>query len=143
MLVQKIYTQFKRTPATHKLGVLYVVDSVTRQWIEKATAAGEKLTGGSSNADGTFAAGVQRMTDLLPLLVKDVITTAPEDQKVCTSQKSPLSPICRARPAQRHNVASIHPFLATGACHIKDMPCSRDVKLVGQNHQTRRHLGSG
>ncbi|KAB8339149.1 hypothetical protein FH972_022085 [Carpinus fangiana] len=81
VLVQKIYTQFKRTPATHKLGVLYVVDSVTRQWIEKATASGENLTGGSSNADGTYAAGVQRMTDLLPLLVKDVISSAPEDQK--------------------------------------------------------------
>jgi hypothetical protein len=34
-------THFKKAPGTHKLGVLYVVDSVTRQWVEAARKAGQ------------------------------------------------------------------------------------------------------
>ncbi|EEA22927.1 hypothetical protein EYB25_005696 [Talaromyces marneffei] len=79
VLVQKLYTHFKRTPGTHKLGVLYVVDSVTRQWVEAARKAGQPL--GSAAPDGTFAAGVNRVTELLPVLMADIINNAPEDQK--------------------------------------------------------------
>jgi hypothetical protein len=63
-----------------KLGVLYVVDSVTRSWMDKAKKAGQAL--GASAADGTFAAGVNHVTELLPSLMSDILTTAPEDQKV-------------------------------------------------------------
>lgn len=80
VLIQKIYTHFKRAPGTHKLGVLYVVDSVTRQWVESARRAGQPA--GSSAPDGTFAAGVNRVTELLPVLMNDIINNAPEDQKV-------------------------------------------------------------
>ena len=80
VLVQKIYTHFKKTPGTHKLGVLYVVDSVTRQWVDQAKKAGQ--TPGIGAPDGTFAAGVTRVTELLPVLMNDIIATAPEDQKV-------------------------------------------------------------
>ncbi|KAK6373380.1 hypothetical protein LTS17_008400 [Exophiala oligosperma] len=80
VLIQKIYTHFKKTPGTHKLGVLYVVDSVTRQWVDQARKAGQQI--GSGASDGTFAAGVNRVTELLPVLMNDIITTAPEDQKV-------------------------------------------------------------
>jgi hypothetical protein len=62
------------------LGVLYVVDSVTRQWVDQARKAGQ--TPGSGAPDGTFAAGVNRVTELLPVLLTDIINTAPEDQKV-------------------------------------------------------------
>ncbi|KAL1958361.1 hypothetical protein VTO42DRAFT_4678 [Malbranchea cinnamomea] len=79
VLIQKIYTHFKRAPGTHKLGVLYVVDSVTRQWVESARKAGQPA--GSSAPDGTFAAGVNRVTELLPVLMTDIINNAPEDQK--------------------------------------------------------------
>ncbi|EEH17231.2 hypothetical protein PABG_07318 [Paracoccidioides brasiliensis Pb03] len=79
VLVQKIYTHFKRAPATHKLGVLYVVDSVTRHWLESARKAGQSV--GSGAPDGTFAAGVNRMTELLPVLMTDIINNAPEDHK--------------------------------------------------------------
>ncbi|WEW56350.1 hypothetical protein PRK78_001793 [Emydomyces testavorans] len=79
VLIQKIYTHFKRAPGTHKLGVLYVVDSVTRQWVESARKAGQPA--GSSAPDGTFAAGVNRVTELLPVLMTDIINSAPEDQK--------------------------------------------------------------
>ena len=62
------------------MGVLYVVDSVTRQWVEAARKAGQPS--GSAAPDGTFAAGVNRVTELLPVLMTDIINNAPEDQKV-------------------------------------------------------------
>ncbi|KAM5444709.1 hypothetical protein MferCBS31731_000164 [Microsporum ferrugineum] len=80
VLIQKIYTHFKRAPGTHKLGVLYVVDSVTRQWVDLARKAGQQI--GGSAPDGTYAAGVNRVTELLPVLMTDIINNAPEDQKV-------------------------------------------------------------
>ncbi|KAJ5698274.1 hypothetical protein N7462_000279 [Penicillium macrosclerotiorum] len=79
VLIQKIYTHFKKAPGTHKLGVLYVVDSVTRQWVEAARKAGQPP--GSAAPDGTFAAGVNRVTELLPVLMTDIINNAPQDQK--------------------------------------------------------------
>lgn len=79
--MQKIFTHFKKTPSTHKLGVLYVLDSVTREWITKANAAGQDL-GASSVPDGTFAAGVARVTALLKPMMNDLIANAPVDQKV-------------------------------------------------------------
>lgn len=81
MLIQRIYTHYKRTPGSHKLGVVYVIDSVTRQWLEKAAASGQDTSGGTA-PDGTFAAGVHRVTQLLPLFMNDLISTAPDDQKV-------------------------------------------------------------
>lgn len=81
VLIQKIYTTFKKAPGTHKLGVLYVVDSVTRQWVEAARKSGQDPR--DDAPDGTFAAGVKRVTDLLPVLMTDIINNAPQDQKVC------------------------------------------------------------
>lgn len=60
--------------------MLYVVDSVTRQWVDQARKAGQPP--GSSASDGTFAAGVNHVTELLPSFMTDIINTAPEDQKV-------------------------------------------------------------
>lgn len=80
VLIQKIYTTFKKAPGTHKLGVLYVVDSVTRQWVEAARKSGQDPR--ADAPDGTFAAGVKRVTDLLPVLMTDIINNAPQDQKV-------------------------------------------------------------
>jgi protein NRD1 len=80
VLIQKIYTHFKKTPGTHKLGVLYVVDSVTRKWLEQAKAQGQPIN--SSAQDGTYAAGVHRVTELMPVLMNDILQSAPEDQKV-------------------------------------------------------------
>jgi protein NRD1 len=95
VLIQKIYTHFKKAPGTHKLGVLYVVDSVTRQWLDAARKAGQPS--GSAAPDGTFAAGVNRVTELLPVLMTDIINNAPEDQKVrsrCIRAKYPFPPDC-------------------------------------------------
>lgn len=80
VLVQKLYTHFKKAPGTHKLGVLYVVDSVTRKWTELAKSAGQPIN--SSAQDGTYAAGVNRVKELLPVLMNDIAQSAPDDQKV-------------------------------------------------------------
>ncbi|OWP03885.1 hypothetical protein B2J93_4827 [Marssonina coronariae] len=79
VLIQKLYTHFKKAPGTHKLGVLYVVDSVTRKWTEQAKSAGQPIN--SSAQDGTFAAGVHRVKELLPVLMNDIISSSPNDQK--------------------------------------------------------------
>ncbi|KAH8593289.1 hypothetical protein B0O99DRAFT_653419 [Bisporella sp. PMI_857] len=79
VLIQKLYTHFKKAPPTHKLGVLYVVDSVTRKWTEQAKNAGQPIN--TSAQDGTFAAGVNRVQELLPVLMNDIIQTAPSEQK--------------------------------------------------------------
>jgi len=93
VLIQKLYTHFKKAPGTHKLGVLYVVDSVTRKWTEQAKAAGQTIN--SAAADGTYAAGVHRVTELLPVLMNDIIQSAPDDQKVRSLSKlSSLKPAC-------------------------------------------------
>ncbi|KAA8573676.1 hypothetical protein EYC84_005253 [Monilinia fructicola] len=78
-LVQKLFIHFKKTPGTHKLGTLYVVDSVTRKWTEQAKIAGQTIN--SSAPDGTYAAGVHKVKELLPALMNDIIHTAPDDQK--------------------------------------------------------------
>ncbi|KAH8677441.1 hypothetical protein BX600DRAFT_127408 [Xylariales sp. PMI_506] len=79
VLIQKLFTHFKKTPGTHKLGVLYVVDSVTRRWIDNAKQHGQIVN--SSAHDGTYAAGVHRVTELLPVLMNDILQSAPEEQK--------------------------------------------------------------
>ncbi|KAH8906961.1 hypothetical protein BR93DRAFT_968517 [Coniochaeta sp. PMI_546] len=79
VLIQKLYTHFKKAPGTHKLGVLYVVDSVTRKWMEQAKAQGQPIS--SAAQDGTYAAGVHRVTELMPVLMNDIISSCPEDQK--------------------------------------------------------------
>jgi protein NRD1 len=70
-----------RAPASHKLGVLYVVDSVTRKWTEQAKNAGQSIN--VSAEDGTFAAGVNRVKELLPNLMNNIIASSlDKDQKV-------------------------------------------------------------
>ncbi|KAK7747666.1 hypothetical protein SLS62_008992 [Diatrype stigma] len=78
-LIQKIYTHFKKAPGTHKLGVLYVVDSVTRRWVDHAKQQGQQIN--NSAPDGTYACGVNRVTELLPVLMNDIIQNAPAEQK--------------------------------------------------------------
>ncbi|KAH8888197.1 hypothetical protein GQ53DRAFT_654439 [Thozetella sp. PMI_491] len=79
VIIQKLFMHFKKTPPTHKLGVLYVVDNVTRKWLDQAKLQGQTIS--STAPDGTFAAGVHRVTELMPILMNDIIATAPEDQK--------------------------------------------------------------
>lgn len=80
VLIQKIFTHFRKAPANYKLGVLYVVDSVTRKWLEQAKQQGQPVS--NAAPDGTPAAGVNRVTELMPILMDDIIASAPQDQKV-------------------------------------------------------------
>jgi protein NRD1 len=68
-IVDVIINAFKRSPTTHKLGVMYCADSVVRQWIAQGRA---------NNA------GVQKFTINVPSLMEELITTAPDAQKVCS-----------------------------------------------------------
>ena len=53
---------------------------MTRQWLEQARKFGQ--TPSPAAADGTFAAGVNHVTELLPSFMTDILNTAPEEQKV-------------------------------------------------------------
>ncbi|EAT91390.2 hypothetical protein SNOG_01741 [Parastagonospora nodorum SN15] len=79
VLIEKILLQYSNSPATHKLGVLYVVDSVIRQWVEKAKKAGQAVS--KQAAPGTYASGVQLVREALPVVLKDLVKNAPETQK--------------------------------------------------------------
>ncbi|KAE9970949.1 hypothetical protein EG328_005965 [Venturia inaequalis] len=70
-LVDEIASAFRSSPATHKLGVFYIVDSITRQWI--ATT-------------GPHSAGVVRMTEALPTMIEELLATIPEAQKERTGK---------------------------------------------------------
>jgi len=61
--------------------VLYVVDSVTRQWIIRAGQAQQRLEG-SAAPFGTYAAGVHKMTEVVPHIMDEVLMTYPHNQKV-------------------------------------------------------------
>ena len=79
--MQKFYTHFKKAPPTHKLGVLYLIDAVVRKWVDLAKQQQQEIS--SSAQDGTFAAGVFRVTEILPALMDNIHATIPPDQKVC------------------------------------------------------------
>lgn len=79
VLIEKILLQYSNSPATHKLGVLYVIDSVIRQWVDKAKKAGQSVS--KNAAPGTYAAGVQTVRDALPVVMGDLVNNAPDSQK--------------------------------------------------------------
>ncbi|KAH7089985.1 hypothetical protein FB567DRAFT_522014 [Paraphoma chrysanthemicola] len=79
VLIEKILLQYSNSPATHKLGVLYVVDSVIRQWVERAKKAGQSVS--RNSAPGTYASGVQMARDALPVVMSDLVKNAPDNQK--------------------------------------------------------------
>jgi protein NRD1 len=111
VLIQKIFTHFKKTPGTHKLGVLYVVDSVTRKWLEQAKAQAQTIN--SSAPDGTYAAGVNRVTELMPVLMNDILQSAPEEQKVRISDYHPHVAGNQSLPRAAHTGASCKALLLT------------------------------
>lgn len=56
-----------------------MIDSVSRQWLERARKAGQAVS--KNAAPGTFASGVQKITDVLSVLMTDLIRSAPDNQK--------------------------------------------------------------
>ncbi|TQV90177.1 hypothetical protein IF1G_11176 [Cordyceps javanica] len=82
VLIPLLHAHFRKTPDTHKLSVLYVIDSVVRAWLLQARARNQDVS--RPAPDGTHVAAVRRVTDLLPGLMRDMIQCAPDDQKVRT-----------------------------------------------------------
>ncbi|KAL2890919.1 Rpb7-binding protein seb1 [Ceratocystis lukuohia] len=80
VVVSALVRYLKRAPITHKLGAVYIFDSVLRKWIEKAKAQGQPDVS-SADEHGTFAAGVARIRDVIEPLVLDVVRVCPPDQR--------------------------------------------------------------
>ncbi|KAF8544421.1 hypothetical protein BDD12DRAFT_506439 [Trichophaea hybrida] len=78
VIIQKLYTHFKKCPGTHKLGPLYVVDSIARKYLDQAKKNHQEVS--AAAPDGTFAAGVFRITNLLPPLMNDILQHAPPEE---------------------------------------------------------------
>lgn len=57
---------------------------MTRKWLDQAKAQGQSIN--ASAQDGTYAAGVNHVTELMPVLMNDISQTAPEEQKVRYSE---------------------------------------------------------
>lgn len=70
-LVLALYNSCKSMPSSHKLGALYVVDSIVRVYKEEAKKKGENI---DANApEGTFAAGVNKITGLIESIMDDAM----------------------------------------------------------------------
>ncbi|GME39237.1 Rna binding protein nrd1 [Neofusicoccum parvum] len=82
LILQTIRDRFNTSPHTHKLGVLYVLDAVVRQWADKARMNKEDAAAaGSDVSKAPNSIGVAIATQVLPPMMHDLIQTAPEDQK--------------------------------------------------------------
>ena len=79
--MQSLYRALKKAPATHKLGAIYVIDSVVRRWIDQAKQNGQDLNIEGRGEPGTFPAAVKRVTELMPALFDDVMKGIPPEQK--------------------------------------------------------------
>lgn len=58
--------------------------------MDMAKAEGQAI--GPAARDGTPAAGVHKVTELMPTLMNDIVATAPEDHKVRRKYKSDEAP---------------------------------------------------
>lgn len=92
-----------------------MIDSVARRWAVEAKNNGQTVD--SSAGDGTYAAGVNKITELMPALMADITQLAPPEQKVCL-----------------YLTESIHVNL--GSLHsISYSVLLSDVHFVGSEHQ--------
>lgn len=70
-IIDTIIAAFNRAPATHKLGALYVADSVVRLYIA-----------GGANQGLNNAMAIQKITAHMPNLLDEITNTIPAEQKV-------------------------------------------------------------
>ncbi|KAK9468490.1 hypothetical protein V1512DRAFT_246359 [Lipomyces arxii] len=78
VLIQKLYTHFKRAPIAHKLGALYVVDAIARAYQDECRKLGQVPS--ATSPEGTPAAAVYHLSGMIDSLMAD-ITSAPADQR--------------------------------------------------------------
>lgn len=70
-IVAALYSSCKSAAPSHKLGTLYVVDSVTRKLKDGAVASNETID--ASAPDGTFASAVYKIGQLIESLMDDAL----------------------------------------------------------------------
>lgn len=72
----------KKTPYSHKLGVLYVVDSIIRGYQEGAANDNQTVIG-SESPEGTYASGFYRISQSIVDVFANILAIPPsEDVKV-------------------------------------------------------------
>lgn len=92
--MQNLYAHVKSTPPSHKLGVLYVVDAIARGYQDEAAKANQQV--GPSAPEGTYAAGLYRITLIIKNIMSDVFTLPPADDiKVSYFPGLDSIPICQ------------------------------------------------
>lgn len=70
-IVSALYNSCKATPSSHKLGALYVVDSIVRVYKEEAKKRGEAID--ASAPEGSFASGVYKISELIESIMDDAM----------------------------------------------------------------------
>lgn len=78
-IVEAFYHAVKKAPATHKLGAIYAIDSVVRQWAEKTKKGGYAVPVESRQTAGTYPAALKRIGDLMPALIQDAAKSMPKE----------------------------------------------------------------
>lgn len=135
VLVQKIYTHFKKAPENYKLGALYVVDSIARSWLDHAKKASQEL--GSNAPPGTFAGGVFHIQELLPSLINDISTHAPAEHKVSSEHRL----YCSIKLRKAVRLCCLHPAfpsadLSTDHFH-RTLYCNIDLRILSYRLRLR------
>lgn len=77
-LIERLNSHLTKTPYSHKLGVLYVVDSIVRGYQDSSIANNEQKVGEDA-PEGTFAAGVYKISQLIMPIFYNIFGVAPTD----------------------------------------------------------------
>lgn len=107
-LIDELYACCKATPSSHKLGALYVVDSIVRIYMEEAKKKNQFID--SLAPEGTYAAGVFRISELVESLIGDaleLLINPSTDAKIgklvdIWERAQTFSPDCIARIRSKH-----------------------------------------
>ncbi|GME94461.1 unnamed protein product [[Candida] boidinii] len=78
-LIPKLLDLYKITPNTHKLGGLYIVDSIARSYKEKAIKDDVEIN--DESPEGTYASGFLKIQKNAIQLIDEIIPNANEDIK--------------------------------------------------------------
>lgn len=70
-LITILYSNCKAAPSSHKLGTLYVVDSIVRVYIDEAKKQNQPIE--PLAPEGTFADGVNKISELIESLIDDAM----------------------------------------------------------------------
>lgn len=160
-----MYTHFKKCPGTHKLGPLYVVDSVARKYLDLAKKSQQPVS--ADAPDGTYGAGVYRITELLPTLMNDILQHAPpEENKVryfpenehkfngdsWAEYSSGYQSVVKLYILSISTLATIEkpppscyrfePYIYSFASKCRGIQLTQILCLLGQNRKARSDLGA-